>query len=47
MVRPAAETREEVEALELTDADEDRRPMGAGVGARLRIDSDLLREAEG
>lgn len=46
-MRPAAETREEVDALEAVEAEEERRPIGAGVGARLRIDSDLLREAEG
>lgn len=47
MVRPAEETREDVDAVEAVEADEERRPTGAGVGARLRMDSDRLREAEG
>lgn len=47
MVRPAEETRDEVDDTDEVEAEDERRPIGAGVGARLRMDSDLLRLAEG
>lgn len=37
---------EEVDELDDVEAAEERRAMGAGVGARLRMDSDLFREAD-
>lgn len=43
-----ADREEEEEAVEEVEAAEERRLMGAGVGARLRMESDLRRlEAEG
>lgn len=39
---------DEVEVVEAVEAAEERRLMGDGVGARLRMESDLRRlEAEG
>lgn len=37
---------EEVDELDDVEAAEERRAIGAGVGARLRMDSDLFREAD-
>lgn len=47
ILRKVLDTREEVELLESVDADDERRSRGAGVGARLRIESLRLRELEG
>ena len=38
--------REEVDELDDVEAAEERRATGAGVGDRLRMDSDLFREAD-
>lgn len=38
---------DEVEELEQVDAADERRPMGAGVGVRVRMESDLRREEDG
>lgn len=37
---------EEVDELDDVEAAEERRAMGAGVGALLRMDSDLFREPD-
>lgn len=38
---------EELEEVDEVEDPEERRSMGAGVGARLRIESDLRRDPEG
>lgn len=43
----SVEREDDVEELEQVEAPEERRPMGAGVGVRVRIESDLRREEDG